>query len=607
MDLVTGETLSDRLRTRGPMSVVEALPIFIQLCFALDYAHSQGVIHRDIKPSNISITALTAGGEQVKILDFGIAKLIGVDTTSLTKVGAVFGTPFYMSPEQCLGQPVDFRSDIYSLGCVFFELLAAAPPFTSEQALSLMMQHQSEKPPSLKEVSMGGQFPAALENLVQKMLAKKPDDRYQRLTDVANDLMEMQQGKTPTIAVPINFAPTERKAGIPSWLLIATLVVSSIAIGGAAMYFVYHKLSSNADRQATPEVKPLRTIADTTNVLATSEDSSDDLLIASRYFSTPIKRHGISYRQFNFPRNTPIGEITYVDMVTNKNVTKNAVGQLEVPCNPGQPCIAVKMGFATCTKAPQLLKKFRPDEVGHLYFEDNDARKALGTDDIYDNTLTFVDDLKSIYAIELPGPVSNVSIPHIAKLPHLTTLVVARTNVTGDALSTLPQLPHLNMLMMSMIRNAKDALPALKHSKQLVVLKLVDDKLKDSDLKNLSGITTLQELTLRGNPGITDAGLTYLAHLPNLNTLTLDGCKITPRSIKTLSKMKIFRHVSLDVSAWSKADIDRLIAAVPYDVRTWNANLNYSVSLRHPRPIDERTQQARNMFDVEKGTFDRGD
>jgi eukaryotic-like serine/threonine-protein kinase len=127
MEYLEGISLQDYVRKNGPMPVELALPVFSQIADALEHAHSKGVIHRDLKPSNVMLT-----GEKhdfAKVLDLGIAK--GEDDLHLTATGEVFGSPLYMSPEQCMGQPVDARSDVYSLGCLMYETLAARPPRTS--------------------------------------------------------------------------------------------------------------------------------------------------------------------------------------------------------------------------------------------------------------------------------------------------------------------------------------------------------------------------------------------------------------------------------------------------------------------------------------------
>jgi serine/threonine protein kinase len=194
MDFVDGITLADRLKQGGPMDFEEACSIFSRVCLGLSYAHDQGVVHRDIKPGNIMLVSGAALGAEgsVKVVDFGIAKLTGTDEgeiQALTRTGEIFGSPLYMSPEQCGSGLVDRRSDVYSLGCVIFESLTGAPPFVGQNALATMMMHQSDLPLSLKEASLGREQPEAVERIVAKMLRKSPCERYDNLGIVANELM----------------------------------------------------------------------------------------------------------------------------------------------------------------------------------------------------------------------------------------------------------------------------------------------------------------------------------------------------------------------------------------------------------------------------------
>jgi serine/threonine protein kinase len=616
MDLVQGETLADRLRRNGPMTVAQALPIFIQLCFALDYAHSKGVIHRDIKPSNVAFAQDEAANvEQVKILDFGIAKLAGAETTTLTKVGAVFGTPFYMSPEQCSGHPVDSRSDIYSLGCVFFEVLAGAPPFSSEQALTLMMQHQTEKVPSLKEVSMGGQFPAALETLIRKMLAKNPNQRYQRLSETASDLIEFQQGKIPNLSVAETVVLLSPKSKTKTLLIAMAVIVPLIAFAATSVAIFSQATKPQSKKDVSiasgDQSKPAQPVGSDTTVdlLDSNVDAADEAMTTAEFFSVPEERNGISYRVFNFPKRTPIGEISFIDISTNKEQRKPAVGTIAIACKPGSPCIALRLSWATCNFSPQLLKKFRPDEVSQLSLEDNDYRKHMIPNDIYDNALNFVDGLKSIFYIELPTPVSRASIPHIAQLPHLVSFRCSRTKITGDDLTKLPQLPKMKFLFMSMIKNARGAFPVLKHSRSLLALKVVSDNLNDADLKQIAKISSLRELVLRDNPEITDAGVKNLVGMPHLQSLSLDGCNITPRAIKDLKQLHIADFVSLDLKDWSQSDIDELLKQVTCDVRKFNPSTTGYESIRYPgnKRVDKPNAPKGWNDDAPRAATDYGD
>jgi serine/threonine protein kinase len=173
MGYVDGDSLADILACEGKLSEERALDIFTQICEALSHSHMKGIIHRDIKPSNIIISKTESGGDMVHIVDFGIARCIYDEVTktqALTKAVDIFGSPRYMSPEQFLGNSVTGQSDIYSLGCVFYEMLTGAPPFTDENPVKLILQHISETPDLSK-------VPHKLQLLLFICLAKEPEQR----------------------------------------------------------------------------------------------------------------------------------------------------------------------------------------------------------------------------------------------------------------------------------------------------------------------------------------------------------------------------------------------------------------------------------------------
>jgi serine/threonine protein kinase len=182
MEFVHGRSLADILREQSPLEPAEAADIAAQAADALSAAHARGIVHRDIKPGNIMVTPDGA----VKVLDFGIAR--AVDSGTLTQTATVLGTSAYMSPEQALGQPADARSDIYSLGCVLYEMLTGEPPFRAEVAAAVMHQHVRVQPKPASERNPA--VPPALNALVMEMLAKAPGDRPQTAAEVRDRLRQ---------------------------------------------------------------------------------------------------------------------------------------------------------------------------------------------------------------------------------------------------------------------------------------------------------------------------------------------------------------------------------------------------------------------------------
>jgi formylglycine-generating enzyme required for sulfatase activity/tRNA A-37 threonylcarbamoyl transferase component Bud32 len=181
MQYVDGGNLQDLMHRRGRLAVRSAALIIREVAKALQAAHEKGIIHRDIKPSNVMLSKKG----QVFVADFGLAK-IGAARTKLTQEGYVLGTPLYMSPEQAMGQGVDHRSDIYSLGVMFFEMLAGRPPFTADTPLVVMMKHREAPIPAVTQFAPD--TPPQISTMIQKMMAKNPEERYQNSGEVAKEL-----------------------------------------------------------------------------------------------------------------------------------------------------------------------------------------------------------------------------------------------------------------------------------------------------------------------------------------------------------------------------------------------------------------------------------
>lgn len=193
MDLVKGHSLSEKLKSEGQLSLSAFFEISRQVCLGLSHAHLNGIVHRDLKPANIMLLQQDGqDGVQVKIVDFGLAKMAEPESSSggkLTQTGDCMGSPLYMSPEQCTGSPIDQRSDIYSLGCVFYEALTGRCPLEADSILEVMRAHISESP---KEFPADSRIPITLQQLIMRMLCKEPADRPQSADHVLTDLKEAQ-------------------------------------------------------------------------------------------------------------------------------------------------------------------------------------------------------------------------------------------------------------------------------------------------------------------------------------------------------------------------------------------------------------------------------
>lgn len=189
MEFLEGRNLNRAVKKDGPMAAERAVPILIQVCGALQEAHTMGIIHRDLKPENIFLCKQIGIDEYPKVLDFGLAKVteqqMRPGSVALTQEGMVFGTPEFMSPEQAQGQKLDPRSDIYSLAVILYEALTGKLPFDAKTPMEYIQKHVMETPILLNRRVEGLSFAKGLEEVIQKALSKNPDQRYQSAIEFA--------------------------------------------------------------------------------------------------------------------------------------------------------------------------------------------------------------------------------------------------------------------------------------------------------------------------------------------------------------------------------------------------------------------------------------
>ena len=191
LELIEGKAL-DELMPEGRFAPERAVSVVRQVCAALEAAHGAGIVHRDLKPGNVLLEKLPGGEERVRVLDFGMAKMLRGDATdsitALTEQNMVFGTPQYMAPEQARGDEVDARCDVYAAGIILYELLTGTPPFDGSTPIGVMTAHLVEEPTPPSSRAPSVTIPAALESVVLFALAKKPDDRYPSARALADAL-----------------------------------------------------------------------------------------------------------------------------------------------------------------------------------------------------------------------------------------------------------------------------------------------------------------------------------------------------------------------------------------------------------------------------------
>jgi serine/threonine protein kinase len=287
MEFVEGETLAHYLASQGQLPLEVTIEIFMQLCDALAYAHSKGVLHRDIKPSNIMIDRFEERYVKVKLLDFGIAKIMQNQDQAeqgITAPGELLGSPLYMSPEQSKGGKLDARSDMYSVGCALYECLTGGPPHLGQSVIATLIKRETEKPITLGEASMGVGFSADVESIVSKLLSADPADRYQSAGELKEDLLKVKVGQVIESKPVENLSllsATTKTASHHYRFLSAALIIGVVA--GLCMFGLCFYLAKNSRPLTTKAQAPVPVQPEWMTLLA-SIGSEDDALERAEAF-----------------------------------------------------------------------------------------------------------------------------------------------------------------------------------------------------------------------------------------------------------------------------------------------------------------------------------
>ncbi len=331
MELVEGQTLREVLRDGRKILPERALELTSGVLDALSYSHKAGIVHRDIKPANVMLT----GNGAVKVMDFGIARAVADTSATMTQTAAVIGTAQYLSPEQARGETVDARSDVYSAGCLLYELLVGRPPFIGESPVSVAYQHVRENP--VPPSQLDSMVTPEIDAIVLKSLAKDPDDRYQSAREMKADIARVLAGEQTTamvprvvpeeqiptrIVAPVPPAPPaqppepepveeEPKRRVGLAILIGVLIVA--LLGGGA-YGIYRLL------QPTPPPTP--TLVAVPNVVTYTEAQAKQQLTTAGLVTKVVAQNGDERTKGQVTKQDPANG-TQVELNSTVTITVN--------------------------------------------------------------------------------------------------------------------------------------------------------------------------------------------------------------------------------------------------------------------------------------------
>ncbi len=538
MDFVPGKTLQDVLSAHGQLDLKTVLDIFIQCSDGLAHAHEKGVFHRDIKPSNIVLLQEeNIGPGSIRILDFGIAKIASntTQTQELTKTGMVIGSPLYMSPEQCSGKRMDARTDIYSLGCVLYECLCGAPPFQGDTVIETLMLHQTEAPKTLREASLGRDFPARLQDIVSAMMAKNADERIDSMKTVYQELMRIREfvGGSDNKAVldkdkkasgeKAQKDAADRLAKIKSKLFSTPVIISAlvVVVGGMVAFMLSQLLH---EQKPAPHIS----LADASVSTPGQELAGYDYKV--RRALTEARSRG--------------QEVVHVAACEFSQSQFDLLGQ--------QKWIH-KLELFECTR-------FTPLGFKTILHENIDSLNLLSSA-LNDASLEEISRCKSLRYLCLAKcyDISPKGLMKIAGMKNLLALNLSELPVSDEVLKVWVENQHdCNDFDISRNKLVGDNSLRIigKHATQFC-LNVGNTSISDEGLKYLG--KSLRAIYLVGNPRVTDKGIeTLINNCPNLEALMMPGTSATPKSILQLTKLKKLHSLELGTLNIDKAMRDKI-------------------------------------------------
>lgn len=499
MDYIEGTSLSDILSLKGSIEVKRCLKIMQQVADALSHAHANGVVHRDLKPSNVMLLK----NDQVQILDFGIAKLDEADagefSLKLTLTGEVFGSPAYMSPEQCTGKAVNAQSDQYSFGCMLYECLTGSPPFVAGSAVEVMMRHVADEPVSLKEASLGKQFPAELEVLMKKLLAKKKEDRFSSMDQVRNLIAEI--GKSGVKSQPV--APDKRKHSPRKIAMFTAIALAVLAAGLLTAFFIWRISEAPAAKPPSTELASTIKTADPAEAKA--------IIRANQAMADELRAHVVHTPKdgaFGPPRDKLISD---EGVALIKQYMPNA-GAIYLG-----DCIKLTDGCLESLVDIPLLSL-------HLGGTQIDNEGAA--------TIAKMKKLRELYVNDTAFGDKGMSA--LAKLPFLYAVNLANTNISARGIRTLASSQKLRFLWLNGVVDLSGSFKFLRDN-PIELLSLEGCSLTRADLMDIAQIKTLSDLTLAG-VHLGDKDLDTLMTMSQLKHLSLRRCPLNFNKLEPLRK-----------------------------------------------------------------------
>lgn len=490
MEYVPGKSLAELIGERGSIPMDEAESIFEQILQGLSVAHAHKIIHRDLKPSNIMVANLDAKDKQVKLLDFGVAK-IEVYNQELTSTGALLGSPTYMSPEQAMGLDADARSDIYSFGCLMFETLTGQPPYRGSTAFETISMHKTKAPPLVSDIVPELEISKEIVNLIDSCLSKSPSARPQNCSELIDKLKVKPEPKLQ-IEEPLPGVQRLESKTIMGHSPAVVAMVSTFALALVAFAYVMTVASIKSQVHKREDETLSRTNNNQISNTGLGGQRGADLMygISSR---RDTKTDGDSTLKFNAALDD-----ADLDRIDKKQKS---------------------IDFGNINVTPEQLQAISTLPLESL---------RLRGQELNDNTARYISKIKTLKTLYCKNTLlTNKGLAEIGKLSNLQSLRLGCPLVTSDGLLGLKNLTHLSSLQLDGDRLGDDTALYLVTLPSLTSVGIGSRSLSDRGVANLEKLPKLEKMTI-SSPRVTDQALTYLKDFKMLTTANFERCKFSP-------------------------------------------------------------------------------
>ncbi|MBX3151291.1 protein kinase [Candidatus Obscuribacterales bacterium] len=512
IEFVDGHSLDELLVQRGSIDIEEALPIFVQLCDALNYAHERNLFHRDVKPTNIIVGGTSTGELRPWLIDFGVGVL---RQEADQQDNSAAGSPAYMSPDQVNGRAFDERSEIYSFGCVMFEVLTGRLPFEAPTALEILSMHAHTPPPALSEFLDSNEFSEAIEDVIATCLEKSPADRFQNFADLKQALIEVGNLETkPFFNSQIEETPevlgttaTASSYGGKHLAIAAIVILLVCTAAGALIFRGEQKNSETVDTATKPRAYEEPKLGDAIDTLESDTwyeglDGTGNIGWTS----------GPNLKDEDFKQLLKEKDLSHINVSLTDFVTGTGFDSLR---GRGVKEISIKSTGLT-DEGLKVISELKTLEVLRICIESKITAAGM-------RELTTLPVLQGLNLNVMTVP--DGSIESISKLTKLSLLSLYNArNIKVSDIARLVPLQQLSFLDLTGTRLNNSVIPYVVKFRNLAHLRLGNLDLTDENLDMLVTLPKLNTLWLAQNPRITDAGLAKLSKCQKLRFVVLTGC-----------------------------------------------------------------------------------